>query len=360
MKLMQSSALNTTGDQILSIRHGGTADYNGYASFKNLVQQDPDLQQVTFCNHLPRLDYFGPLQTPFKFAEINQEEYSWNTFNVDYDFPTTFGLELLAGRYFEIGNVADSSSLILNETALKALGKTAEEIIGTSVTMPHVNGYFDYDYERLRTGKVIGIVKDFTYKSAYQAIEPLIIDPTPHIMDRIVYVKLPEGKIQEKIAFIEKQWKQVYPGIGLDYWFVNDEFGRMYTAERRVTALSKNFSGLAIIITCIGLFGLSSFVAEQRTKEIGVRKAMGASNGQILLLLLSTFLRLLFIACLIAIPLSYLASDKLLQTFIYRTPLDPVIFIIGAGIITGLTLLTVGYESLKASLVNPVKSLRYE
>lgn len=360
MDLMQSSALNTSGDQILSIRHGGTAEYNRYASFKNLVQQDPDLQQVTFCNHLPRLDYFGPLQTPFKFPEINQEEYSWNTFNVDYDFPTTFNLELIAGRFFEKGNVADSTSLILNETAVKALGKAPEEIIGTSMTAPHVNGYFDYNYDRLRTGTVIGVVKDFTYMSAYQAIEPLVIDPTPHVMDRILYIKLPAGKIQEKIAYIENQWKKVYPGIGLDYWFVNDEFGRMYTAERRVTALSKNFSGLAIIITCIGLFGLSSFVAEQRTKEIGVRKAMGASNAQILLLLLSTFIRLLLIACVLAIPLSYFASDKLLQTFVYRTPLDPFIFVIGVCIIAGLTLLTVGYESLKASLVNPVKSLRYE
>ncbi len=240
------------------------------------------------------------------------------------------------------------------------MGKSPEELIGTVMTSPHVNGYFDYNYNRLRTGKIIGVVKDFPYKSAYQVLEPLVIDPTPHVIDRIVYVKLPKGKFQEKIAFIEKQWKQVYPGIGLDYWFVNDEFNRMYKSERRIASMSGNFSGLAIFITCVGLFGLASFVAEQRTKEIGIRKAMGASNGQILWLLLVTFLWLLFFATLVALPLAYFTSDKLLQNFIYRIPLDVFTGLIGFGIIALLTVLTVSYESIKASIANPVKSLRYE
>jgi len=360
MDLMRNSRLNATGDQLLSIRHGGTADYSRYPAFKNLVKQDPDLELVTCGNHLPRLDYFGPLQTPYKFPDLNQEEFKWNTFNVDYDFPKTFSLELIAGRFFEIGNVADSTSILLNETAAKALGKSAEELIGTVMTSPHVNGYFDYNYTRLRTGKIIGVVKDFPYKSAYQVLEPLVIDPTPHVIDRIVYVKLPKGKFQEKIAFIEKQWKQVYPGIGLDYWFVNDEFNRMYKSERRIASMSGNFSGLAIFITCVGLFGLASFVAEQRTKEIGIRKAMGASNGQILWLLLVTFLRLLSFATLVAVPLAYFTSDKLLQNFIYRIPLDMFTGLIGFGIIALLTVVTVSYESIKASIANPVKSLRYE
>jgi putative ABC transport system permease protein len=123
MDLLQGSRLNAGGDQIISIRHGGSADMNRYQAFKNLILQDPELQHVALCNHLPRLDYFGPLQTPYKFPEVNEEEYSWNTFNVDYDFPATFNLELVAGRSFEVGNISDSTSIILNETAVKALGK---------------------------------------------------------------------------------------------------------------------------------------------------------------------------------------------------------------------------------------------
>lgn len=360
MDLLQGSQLNAGGDQIISIRHGGSADLNRYQAFKNRVMQDPELQQVALCNHLPRLDYFGPLQTPYKFPEINEEEYSWNTFNVDYDFPVTFGLELLAGRFFENGNVSDSTSIVLNETAVKSLGKTPDEIIGMSMTAPHVNGYYNYDYARLRDGRIIGVVKDFPYKSAYQAIEPLVIDPTPHTIDRILYIKLPKGKFQEKLAFVERTWKEVYPGVGLDYWFVSDEFGRMYKAEKRIAALSQNFSGLAILITCIGLFGLASFTCEQRTKEIGIRKAMGATNAQILWLLLMTFLKLLLFACLVAVPLSYFASNMLLENFVYRISLNADMGLIGVTIIALLTIITVGYESLKASLVNPVNSLRYE
>jgi putative ABC transport system permease protein len=179
-------------------------------------------------------------------------------------------------------------------------------------------------------------------------------------MDRILYIKLPQGEFQEKIAFIEKQWNQVYSGIGLDYWFVDDEFNRMYKAERRIASLSKNFSVLAILITCIGLFGLASFVVEQRTKEIGIRKVMGATNGQVLSLLLMMFLKILFWSAAVAIPFSYFVSGKLLENFVYRVSFDFVTVTIGVGLITVLTVITVSYESIKASRANPVKSLRFE
>ncbi|MEM9298053.1 MAG: FtsX-like permease family protein [Bacteroidota bacterium] len=360
MDMMQSSKLNQAGDQILSIRHGGTADYNKYASFKNLLQQDPDLQNVTFGNHLPRLDFFGPLSTPYRFPEVNDEEYQWNTFNVDFDFINTYGLEVVAGRQFESGNVSDSLMIILNETACQALGKSPQEIIGTAMSYPQVNGYFNYNYDSLQTGQVMGVVKDFPYQSAYQAIEPLVISPRPHFVDRIIYIKLPEGKFQEKIAKIEDVWEQVYPGVGLDYWFVNDEFERMYTLEKRVASLSTNFAGLAIFITCVGLFGLASFVAEQKTKEIGIRKALGARNSQILLLLLQLFLKVLLFSSSIAVPSAYFLSDWWLQNFVYQTALSWFLFVGSVAAIVLLTLLTVSFESLKASMSNPVKSLRYE
>ncbi|MEQ8573100.1 FtsX-like permease family protein [Fulvivirga sp.] len=360
MSMMQSSKLNEAGDQILSIRHGGTADYNKYATFKNMLKQDPDLQYVTFGNHLPRLDFFGPLGVPYKFPDVTDEEYEWNTFNVDYDFIKTYGLELIEGRDFQIGNTSDSLSIVINEKACVALGKTPAEMVGTAMSYPKVNGYFNYDYEQPQTGQVVGVVKDFPYQSAYQAIDPLVISPRPHAIDRILYVKLPEGKFQEKIALIEKVWKQVYPGVGLDYWFVNDEFERMYVLERRVSALATNFAGLAIFITCVGLFGLASFTTEQKTKEIGIRKALGASNFQILFLLLKLFLQILIVAALIAIPVSYFLSEWWLQNFVYQTPMTWTLF--GGSIlaITLLTVITVSFESLKASLSDPVKALRYE
>ncbi|MEO1052418.1 MAG: FtsX-like permease family protein [Bacteroidota bacterium] len=360
MEMIQKSKLNKAGDQIVSIRHGGTAPFDRYQTFKNFVLQDPDIEMVTFGNHLPRLDYFGPLDVPFRFPDIDEEEHEWHTFHVDYDFVKTFDLEVIAGRGFEHGNTADSTALVINETACKALGKTPQEMVDQAISTPTMNGYFNYDYDRIRTGKVIGVVKDFPYQSAYHKIEPLALSASPHFIDRILYVKIPDGKFQEKLAHLETVWKQVYPGIGFDYWFVNDEFNRMYTSERRIASLSRNFSGLAIFITCIGLFGLASFIAEQKTKEIGIRKALGASSAQILGLLLLLFLRVLIFASLVAVPLSYYLSDRWLDNFAYQTPMSWFIFILGVGVIMFLTVLTVSYESLKASLANPVKSLRYE
>ena len=228
------------------------------------------------------------------------------------------------------------------------------------MSYPEVNGYFNYNYENPQTGQVIGVVKDFPYQSAYQAIEPLVISPRPHFIDLIVYIKLPKGKYQEKIAKIESVWKEVFQDTALDYWFVNDEFERMYVLERRVSKLATNFAGLAIFITCVGLFGLASFTTEQKTKEIGIRKALGASNTQILFLLLKLFLQILIIAAFIGIPISYFLSDWWLQNFVYQTPMTWTLFVGSFLVITLLTVLTVSFESLKASLSDPVKSLRYE
>lgn len=360
MSMMQNSSLNAAGDQILSIRFGGTADYNRYSTFKNLLQQDPDLQHVTFGNHLPRLDFFGPLSTPYQFPEVKEEEYEWNTLNVDYDFINTYQLELIEGRDFQLGNTADSLSIIINEKACLALGKTPAEMVGTAMSYPEVNGYFNYNYENPQTGQVIGVVKDFPYQSAYQAIEPLVISPKPHFIDLIVYIKLPVGKYQDKIAKIEAAWKQVFQDTALDYWFVNDEFERMYVLERRVSTLATNFAGLAIFITCVGLFGLASFTTEQKTKEIGIRKALGASNFQILYLLLKLFFQILVVAALIGIPVAYFLSEWWLQNFVYQTPMTWTLFLGSFIAITILTILTVSFESLKASLSDPVKALRYE
>jgi putative ABC transport system permease protein len=358
LNMMQKSKLNEAGSQILSIRHGGTAEYSKYAAFKNILTQDPKMSMVTFGNHLPRLDYFGPLGVPYRFNELIEDELEWNTFNVDYDFAETFSLTLTAGRNFEVGNAADSLNIIINEAACKALGKSPQEVVGTSISYPKVNGYFNYDYDNLQSGVVIGVVNDFPYQSAYQVIDPLVISPTPHQIDRILYVRLPEGEFQEKIELIERAWKEVYPGIGLDYWFVDDEFNRMYKTEQRVAALSKNFSGLAIFITCIGLFGLASFVTEQKTREIGIRKVMGASNGTILIRLIMIFMRVFMIATLIALPLAYLLTSWWLQNFAIQIPVGWTVFVVSVLALGLLTILTVSYESLKASMADPVKSLR--
>ncbi len=365
MDLMRNSKLNKAGKQIVSIRFGGFSGPTSnekYKTFKNFVTEDREIEAITLANHLPRLDFFGPINMEFQFPDVSEQKYQWFQLNGDYDFPKTFGLNIIAGRDFDPKNIADSNAVLLNQSALKSLKRTPAEIIGKSVIRPNWSmGYGPRDTTQLPvTGLVIGVVEDFPYRSMHKQIDPLAICPKPHTDDRIIHVRLPANKMGEKIQFLERTWKKVFPEYGFDYWFIDHEFGRMYENETRVAELTEKFSWLAILITCVGLYGLASFMSEQRTKEIGIRKTMGASNGQVLSLLLGVFAKLLVIACIIALPVAYFLTDQWLQSFVYRTPLS--VFVFGGSIATILliTLLTVGYESLKASLSNPVKALRHE
>ncbi len=365
MNLMKNSKLNEAGKQIVSIRFAGftgSTNNDKYQVFRNAVMSDPEIENMTLANHLPRLDFFGSINMEMQFPEISDEKHQWFQLNGDYHFPKTFGLKIIAGRDFDPNSVADSSSLLLNMAAVNALHLTPAEVVGKTIIRPDfVQGYERRDTTKIPlTGLVIGVVEDFPYKSMHKKIDPLAISPKPHTNDRIIHIRLPANKMGEKIKGVEKAWKNIFPEFGFDYWFVDEEFGRMYESETKVAALTEKFSWLAILITCVGLYGLASFMSQQRIKEIGIRKTMGASNIQVLYLLLSVFGKLLLIASVIAIPVAYYFSNEWLQGFEYRTPLSVFVFGGAIGLIALITLLTVGYESLKASLSNPVTALRHE
>jgi putative ABC transport system permease protein len=365
MDLMRNSKLNEMGKQIVSIRYGGfsgVADDQKYLAFKQLILQDPEMQAVTLANHLPRLDFFGPISMEMQFPEISDDKHEWFQLNGDYDFPKTFNLKILAGRDFNPNNTRDSSAILLNESAVKALKLTPETAIGKTVIRPaYVMGYQAPDSTQAPiTGLVIGVVEDFPYKSMHQRIDPLAIAPKPHTHDRIIHVRLPAGKIGEKIKVLESHWKQVFPDFGFDYWFIDEEFARMYENETQVAAITEKFSALAILITCVGLYGLAAFLSQQRTKEIGIRKTLGASNIQVLVLLLSIFGRLLLIACIIGLPVTYYFASEWLADFSYQIDLSVWVFGGAIFVMAFITLLTVGFETLKASLANPAVALKHE
>ena len=351
MDQLKNTKLNEQGSQLLAIRFGGIAQQDRFAVFKRSVLEDPQIESVTMANHLPRLDYFGWIGTRVKFPEFGDKELQWNQLNVEFDFPKTFRLEFIAGRDFQLGNINDSSNVILNEAAIQALNKPIDKVIGSTVKDLR-------DSNRLY--RVIGVVKNFPFRSMHQPIEPLILNPHLHFIDKITYVKLPVGKFQEKIAAIEKKWKAAFPGAGFDHWFLNDEFNRMYLSERTVSSLAKVFAVLAILITVLGVFSLATYTAEQRTKEIGIRKVLGAGEKQVVTLFASVFLKIFFIASLVAIPVSWFVAYKWLQGFAYRVSISPMIFILSlAGLLT-ITFMTVSYEIWKSAKANPVKALRTE
>jgi putative ABC transport system permease protein len=353
MDHMQQTKLNAQGSQLLSIRYGGTAPDNKFAAFKQAVLQDRDIQHVTMANHLPRLNYFGWIGSEVSFPQLDKNNLQWNQLNVEFDFAKTYSLEIIAGRDFDGATLADSTAIILNEAALKVLNQTADKVLGATV----IEERFD---NQDRSYRVIGVVKDFPFRSMHQAVEPLLLNPKPHFIDKIAYIKLPVGKFQEKIESIEKTWKKIFPDTAFDYWFVSDEFNRMYLNESRVSSLAKTFAVLAVIITVLGAFGLASYTAEQRTKEVGIRKVLGAEVRQVVSMFVLLFVRIFTIASLIAIPCAYFLADYWLNDFVYRSALSPLVFIFSLLGLFSLTLATVSYEIAKAARSNPVTSLRSE
>ncbi|MFI5152864.1 MAG: ABC transporter permease [Chitinophagales bacterium] len=351
MDQLKTTKLNEQGSQLLAIRFGGIAQQDRFETFRHSVLEDPQIEHVTMGNHLPRLDYFGFIGRTFKFPSLGNKDLQWNQLSVDFDFPKTFHLDIISGRDFQQGSITDSNSLILNESAIQALKKPISDVIGTTVI-----DVFDSS----RIYRVIGVVKNFPFRSMHQPIEPLALSPRLDQIDKIAYIKLPAGKFQEKIASIETKWKAAFPGAGFDHWFVNDEFNRMYQVENTISSLAKIFAALAILITILGVLSLATYTAEQRTKEIGIRKVLGAGDKQVVVLFASVFIKIFVVASLIAIPLSWFFAFKWLQGFVYRISISPMIFVMSLLGLLIVTILTVGYEIWKSAKASPVTALRTE
>ncbi|HYG03362.1 MAG TPA: FtsX-like permease family protein [Chryseosolibacter sp.] len=350
MELIHRSKLNEQGKQVVSIRYGTVAPNAKYDALKNELRKIPGIESVTVGNHLPRHEYFGNMHTDFKFPSVDDKDYQWSMISCDYDFLRTFDIEVISGRNFDPMIPSDSNAVLVNEQAVRMLQRSNESIIGVEVENKFTN----------TRSRIIGVAKDFPYQSAQHTIEPLVISPRPDDYDRIVYVKIPPGDFPEKIAKIEQTWKEVMSGIGFDYWFIEDEFNRLYKVEKKIASLAVLFACLALCITILGLYGLASYMAEQTTKEIGIRKTLGATDWQVMLLFTGTFLKIFTIALIIALPLGYYVADQWLSNFAYRIELKPPVFLISTFVVLSLMLVTVIYETLKAARANPINALKHE
>lgn len=265
---------------------------------------------------------------------------------VDEDFFETFGLDLIAGRNFSPDIESDRYiAYILNETAAKQLGW--DNPIGKSFTFNR------------HPGKVIGVVQDFHNRSLREEIGPLAFIMRSSLYHHFGFKIKPEN-FSATLAHLEKSWKQFLPNRPFEFEFEEQRLTDLYAAEMQLGNLVQLFAGLAIFVACLGLFGLASFTAEQRTKEIGVRKVLGASISQIIVLMSREFITLILIANLIAWPLAYLSMNQWLADFTYRIGLHPWIFFVGGGITCTIALLTVGYQAYKSAQANPVEALKYE
>jgi putative ABC transport system permease protein len=360
--LMHDSKLNEHGDQLMMLRFGSTMEYNDFFTLRNELLKEPGIENVAVGDAFPRLDHWGIADLTVTLPGVTDKPMQWNQLLVDYNFSSMFNIPVVSGRNFELGNTADTLSILINQAALKSIALPVDKILGTSVTL-RLGENRDGSAINVER-KIIGIVADFPYQNMKRDIEPLILNPNPNLRGfaggTMVYVKLSKGQVPEKIEVVQSTWKKLFPETGLQYYFVNDLFGRLYKSELTMSKLALNFSGLAILITMFGLFGLASYAAERRTKEIGVRKVHGASVWQITTMMMAGFLRIFGVAAVIVVPTNYFVLREWLSMFRYQTSLDVFVFIIGLGLILMITLLTVSYETIKAAVANPVKTLRYE
>ena len=320
-------------------------------SFKNELQNISGVQEVTMTGWLPTGDYRSdsPL---YPDATLDQKTaVSMQNWYVDEKYIPTLQMQIAKGRNFSSQMLTDSSAIIINEAAAKLLNFT-DPINKTLYYITSLKNKTVKEYH------IVGVVKDFNFNSLRQTISPLALFYGEE--KGSVAMRIKTDNISPLIAQVENKWKSMVPGQPFNYSFMDDDFNKIYSSDQRVGKIAMTFSILAILIACLGLFGLVTYAAEQRTKEIGIRKVLGATVTNIVGMLSKDFLKLVMVAALIAFPVAWWAMSKWLQDFAYRINISWWIFII-AGVITLLiALVTVSFKAIKAAITNPVKSLRTE
>jgi putative ABC transport system permease protein len=331
--------------------------YSSLEAFKSELKRSPNVVSVTSGYGLPGDQYAGDgIKLPTKDGE---KDFGAKVFIGDHDYIKTLGLRVIAGRDFSKDMPTDvTSAFIINETAVKEFGfETPEKAIGKDM---YWDEWSPLDSTKpVKRGKVIGVVKDFHYTSLHEKLAAAVIQIYPQVTFKVA-VKVKDADISNTIAFINDTWKRFVPGYPLDYKFMDETYGTMYKNEQKLASLLWIFTMMAIFVGCMGLFGLAAFSAEQRTKEIGIRKVLGASVLNIMGILSKNFIVLVSVSSLIAFPLAWWAMNKWLEDFPYRVAISWWVFAVALIAALSIALITISLQSIKAATVNPVKSLRTE
>ncbi|WP_339792395.1 MAG: ABC transporter permease [Imperialibacter sp.] len=352
---IQKKKLGYDREQLIVLQNTYVLD-KSIESFKNEVVANNYFKSGSISGFLPiRSNSNNSAMFPGRNPKSNSTT-SLAMFYVDYDYIPTLGMELIEGRNFSKDFGADSTGVIINEATAKQFG-IADDPIGQEL------GTFDGDDSdpedlRIKVFKVIGVVKDFHFESLKTDIRPAVIF-LGESTSRITF-KLNTIEYAEAISFLHSKWDEFAPGQPFEYAFYDEEFNAEYKAEEKIGEIFGIFAGLAIFIACLGLFGLAAFTAEQRTKEVGIRKVLGASISSIILLLSKEFMKLVLIAFVITVPLAWFAMDAWLQDFAYRTTIGAGVFALAGGLSFVIAWLTMSVHSFKAAAMNPSSSLRTE
>tara|TARA_R110000868_G_scaffold83776_4_gene236609 strand:- start:263 stop:2695 length:2433 start_codon:yes stop_codon:yes gene_type:complete len=350
LNFIQSKDLGFTKDQVLLINEISPLGSKTNA-FKEEILKMGNVENVTLSNFYPTPSWRSDTSFFQEGTKSQENAIQMQTWDVDMDYLKTLEMDVVAGRDFNKQYASDSTAIIINEATLPILNVTAQEALGMRISE-------EIDMENPTYYTIIGVVKDFHFKSLRENIGALGL----HIENNAenMAVRLSGGDYSKSIAEIENIWNNMAPGQPFDYQFMDEAFYSTYNSEQKLSQIFFIFTILSIFIACLGLFGLAAFNAEKRTKEIGVRKVLGATVSQISYRLTVDFLKLVGVAILISLPLGWFAMNKWLEDFSYRIEIGLGVFVLAAVLAIVVAIVTVSYQSIKAAIVNPVKSLRSE
>ncbi|MEJ8820212.1 ABC transporter permease [Lacibacter sp. H407] len=348
LRYIQTTKIGFNKDQVLIIDNPSMGRSTA-ESFKAEVAKLSSVKSASFAGFLPVSNSSRNDNTWSTEAVMTEKNgFNMQNWRIDYDYIPTLGMEVIKGRNFSQQYGGDSTALIINETTAALIGPG--DPIGKKL--------YTSDGQNSTVYTVIGVVKNFNYESLRKNVGPLCFRLGNNRWATAFRVETKDMK--NLLAQVETTFKKMAPGMPFTYNFLDESFDRMYRDEQRIGKVAFSFSFLAILIACLGLFGLATYMAEQRTKEIGVRKVLGASVSSIVQMLSKDFVKLVLLACVFAIPLAWWAMSQWLQNFAYRVNIGWWVFAAAAGIALIITILTVSSQAVKAALTNPVKSLRTE
>jgi len=333
---------------ILPLR-GGIDIQENFASVKDIFSRHSSVTGVTVSSTVP-----GRGVSNFAVSLVGEDDTkNQSMFHMyfDDDFIPDYGIDMVAGRAFQKEMKTDfMGAFLINEAAVKAFGwSRPEDALGKRVRTGHGG----------RVNPVIGVTKNFHYRGLQSEVEPLVMEFLPWTF-RYITLSIDISDLNETLAFVKSQWKSLWPGHPLEHFFLDTDFDRQYRADEQIGNVFGIFTLLGLFIACLGLLGLASFTAESRTKEIGIRKVLGASVGGIVLMLSRQFTKWVLLANCIAWPAAYYLMDRWLKNFAYRVDIGVWTFVLSGALALVIAFLTVSYQSIKAAAANPVDSLRYE
>ena len=350
MNYVRNMDLGFNKEQSMLVKIDNKAIYEGRNLFKKSLQNDPSVINVSLMSGEP-----GGFHDVHSFiAEAKPgENFLFDTEFADFEFVKSLGLKIIAGRDFSAKFPTDSTqSVLINRTAAMKLGyKDPGQAIGKWIA--------NVNREESKHRAIVGVVEDYHFVSLKESIEPMVISTSEDWRVAVIRLK-PNSKLSSTIENIKKLYSSAAPGYPFEYNFLDEEFNRHYNDDIKQGTVLSVFSGIAIFIACLGLFGLASYTAIKRTKEIGVRKVLGSSIQNIVLLLSKDLLKPVLLGTLIAIPIGHYVMSKWLQSFAYRVDIQWWMFVVSAFVAILIALLTVSFQAVKAALANPIKSLRTE